>query len=388
MDHSTHSQSPAFTSPLTRTKPHYQLLDGLRGVAALAVIIYHFSEGFNQESVFPFAAHGYLAVDFFFILSGFVFGYAYDDRWGRGLTLGGFIKRRLIRLHPLVVLAVIVGAVAYLVQGSVTWKGEHMPLWRVALATFTSMFMIPAWPGAETDVRGFGELFPINGPMWSLFFEYIGNLLYALVLRRLSTRWLGAVVVAGAVGLCLVGGLDLDGSGTISGGWSLGGWGWLYGLLRMTFAYSMGLWLARVHRPHHIPWAFTLSALFLTLLLAVPKFASGIELVPTIPYQLFVIIALLPLIVWLGASQPASDSGRGHTLCRLLGDLSYPLYIIHYPFMYLLYAHLWSKPGVYVPISDEWPVVILMFVGLPILAYVVYHCYDVPVRRWLTRRFS
>ena len=83
------------------TKPHYELLDGLRGVAALVVIWYHVFEGFAASPVDQRFNHGYLAVDFFFILSGFVVGYAYDDRWKRRtLSFGGFIKRRLIRLHP------------------------------------------------------------------------------------------------------------------------------------------------------------------------------------------------------------------------------------------------------------------------------------------------
>lgn len=373
-----------FSSPLASGKPHYELLDGLRGVAALAVIWFHFSEGFSREAVFPFAAHGFLAVDFFFVLSGFVIGYAYDDRWGKGLTMKDFAKRRLIRLHPLVVFAVLLGAVSYLLQGSVTWQGEHVPLWRVGLATLTSLFMIPAWPGAPTEVRGFDEMFPLNGPMWSLFFEYIGNLLYALLLRRLSTRFLGAVVVLAAGGLVAVGLLNPDGAGNLGGGWSLGGCGFLYGLLRMMFAYSMGLWLARIHRPRHIRYAFAISALALIALLAVPRFASGYEPVPVLPYQLVVVIVLFPLLVWVGANGTPGTGGSSR-LCRFLGDISYPLYIIQYPFMYLLYAYLWRKPDTYVPLSEEWPLVLGLFVGLIVLAYVVFKCYDEPVRRWLTR---
>ena len=87
------------------SKPHYALLDGLRGVAAMLVVWYHVFEGFQfagNKPVIDFINHGYLAVDFFFMLSGFVIGYAYDDRWGKSLTMGGFFRRRLIRLHPMV----------------------------------------------------------------------------------------------------------------------------------------------------------------------------------------------------------------------------------------------------------------------------------------------
>ena len=94
------------------TKPHYELLDGLRGVAALLVVFYHIFEGLSfAAGGTPITTinHGYLAVDFFFILSGFVIGYAYDDRLGKTMTTCNFFKRRLIRLHPMI----IMGAVSY-----------------------------------------------------------------------------------------------------------------------------------------------------------------------------------------------------------------------------------------------------------------------------------
>lgn len=70
------------SSVFSDSKPHYEILDGLRGVAALLVIFYHVFECFDWSP----APHGYLAVDFFFVLSGFVIGYAYDDRWNRMTT--------------------------------------------------------------------------------------------------------------------------------------------------------------------------------------------------------------------------------------------------------------------------------------------------------------
>ena len=110
------------------SKPHYDLLDGLRGVAALLVVWYHVFEGyaFAGGTSIETINHGYLAVDFFFILSGFVIGYAYDDRWGKTLTVKNFFKRRLVRLHPMVVLGAVLGAITFFIQGSVQWDGSHV----------------------------------------------------------------------------------------------------------------------------------------------------------------------------------------------------------------------------------------------------------------------
>src|SRR5574344_2600026 len=175
------------------TKAHYKLLDGLRGVAALMVIWYHVFEGYSFASGAPIIEginHGYLAVDFFFILSGFVIGYAYDDRWQKGFTMKDFFKRRLIRLHPMVIMGAVIGVITFTIQGSVQWNGTHIATSMVMLALLCAMFFIPATPGGCYEVRGNGEMFPLNGPSWSLFFEYIGNILYAVLIHRMPTKML------------------------------------------------------------------------------------------------------------------------------------------------------------------------------------------------------
>ena len=94
------------------SKPRYEILDGLRGVAAMIVVAFHLLETYSKGPAYQVLNHGYLAVDFFFVLSGFVIGYAYDDRWGR-MTYRDFFKRRLIRLHPMVVMGMLIGAAAF-----------------------------------------------------------------------------------------------------------------------------------------------------------------------------------------------------------------------------------------------------------------------------------
>lgn len=197
-------------SAFADSKPHYAILDGLRGVAALTVIWYHVFEGFATSPLDQKFNHGYLAVDFFFILSGFVVGYAYDDRWagrraGGGMRMRDFLKRRIVRLHPMVVLGSVLGAVC--------------------------------------------------------------------------------------------------------------------------------------------------------------------------------VTCIFPVLVYMGASGRISE-GLPMKVCRFLGDISYPVYIIHYPFMYLFYA--WTFTGV--PFSTAWPWAVAVFAGSIVLAYILLKVYDDPLRRWLGSR--
>ena len=158
------------STALLDTKPHYDLLDGLRGVAAVLVVWYHIFEAFATSPIDQRFNHGYLAVDFFFILSGFVIGYAYDDRW-KVMKTKDFFKRRLIRLHPMVVLGAVLGAITFYIQGSEKWDGTPVSMSMVMLAMLMGLFLIPAVPGTGPEVRGNGEMYPLNGPSWSLFFE-------------------------------------------------------------------------------------------------------------------------------------------------------------------------------------------------------------------------
>ena len=148
------------------SKPHYHLLDGLRGVAALVVICYHIGEAFATSFLDQVVNHGYLAVDFFFMLSGFVIGYAYDER-RETMGIWAFAKRRLIRLHPMVVMGALLGGLTFYAQGCEYWKVSEVSIGLLIFATLLNMLLVPAWSSVE--VRGFGEIFPLNGPTWSLF---------------------------------------------------------------------------------------------------------------------------------------------------------------------------------------------------------------------------
>ena len=164
------------------SKPRYEILDGLRGVAAMIVVAFHLFETYSKGPAYQVLNHGYLAVDFFFILSGFVIGYAYDDRWKK-MTVTEFLKRRLIRLHPMVVIGAVIGAVMFYFQGCSVWDVTKVTVPMLLAATLMNACLIPASPG--TEIRGLGEMYPLNGPSWSLFFEYAGNILYAFFILSL-----------------------------------------------------------------------------------------------------------------------------------------------------------------------------------------------------------
>lgn len=186
------------------SKPRYEILDGLRGVAAVLVVAYHILENFFGLGAAHPLNHGYLTVDFFFILSGFVIGYAYDDRWDR-MSVWAFFKRRLVRLHPMVVFGTFFGTLMFYFQECPEFPNvATAEWWAVLLAMLWSFTMIPI--PKSLDVRGWGETNPMNNPIWSLQWEYVANILYALVLRRLPKSvlaLLAAVCGVFTVLLCL-----------------------------------------------------------------------------------------------------------------------------------------------------------------------------------------
>lgn len=392
------------------TKPHYILLDGLRGVAALMILWYHVFEGFAfaKGSVIETFNHGHLGVDFFFLLSGFVISYAYDDRWKsrqrstvKSLSLKDFFKRRLIRLHPMLVMGAFIGLICFLLQGGVKWDGSSTPIHWTLIAFVLTLFFIPAYPGASYDIRGNAEMFPLNGPSWSLFFEYIGNILYALFIRKLSNKML--TVLVGATGILWIWfvAFDISGYDMIGIGWTLDVVNFFGGLLRMMFPFTLGMLMARLFSQrttdnrresfftNNIFW---IATIVLFALFSVP-YISGEDVTSRVPtlanislngiYELFCIMVVFPLIVWIAALSDSAQSKFTLRISKFLGDLSYPLYIVHYPVMYLFYA--WLIKNQYYTLGETWQMVILVLTVCIVLAYACLKLYDEPIRKKLSK---
>lgn len=345
----------------------FLLLDGLRGVAAFAVILDHVPGGVLGDLL----PGRYLAVDFFFVLSGFVLAHAYGKRLEQGWSPLAFMIARLIRLYPMYLLGLVIGlalSVLGLLRG---WLG---PTWSdVITAGLLGLLFLPA---PAMPVFGGGALYPFNGPAWSLFFELIANLIYALMARVLSWRVLGAILAVGALAVVYA----------INHHAGTGGPGWLWehidaGLARVIFDFFAGVAIHRIWAARRIPalpWWLALAA-FLAVI-AVP--ATGIW---RVIYDSSAALVLMPMLVAFSAGSRVS--GAVAALCATFGLLSYGVYVIHVP----LFAALEAAAAALHLELPHGPLLALLVAAVAATgAGLAYTLFDLPVRaqlsRWASRR--
>jgi len=365
------SSSQSIVGKLSKTR--LPILDGLRGVAALIVVAYHI---FDLDQVIC-VNHGYLAVDFFFILSGYIMGYAYDDRWNT-MSIGSFIKRRLIRLHPMVIIGSIIGAIFFYFGASSLFQlVNRTSFGMLMLSTVLGALLIPSVK--TMDVRGGGESYPLNGPEWSLFYEYIANIAYAFWIRKFRLLTLGVLSVMFAGLLSYV--IMSSKTGTVSFGWAFTEDQLWKGIVRVLFPFITGLFLFRLGKTIKVKHAMFFTSLALLVALLMPRI--GPDAMPRVNglYECFIIIILLPIVVVIGAgSQPITRFGE--KACIFLGKLSYPLYLVHYPIHYVFYGWISDNKLTW---SVKIPAAIGVYASCLVLGYVVMRFVDTPIRRSLAR---
>lgn len=351
-----------FDGNILSTKKHFEILDGLRGVAALAVVIFHFMEWVFTDINTNFIGHGFLPVDFFFCLSGFVIGYAYDNRIGK-MGVGEFFKSRLIRLHPLVVLGSVLGLLAFLFDPFAAPMAYGTG--KIALLFLCSVLLVPL-PLMED--RGFNN-FGLNAPSWSLFWEYIANVFYAFILCRLGRGVLLVLTILAAAGIFMVS----YRAGNLLGGWSKDNF--FDGGARVAYSFLAGLLIYRFNWiiKNRLGFAGLAILLFLAFIMPGSKWNWLTEAL--------IVIFYFPLIVSLGAGSSLSPQLK--KVCQFSGNISYPLYMTHY-------AVIWIFGNYYVsqkPSLSQLPYIIIPGVILLVLvAYLVMLFYDIPIRKYLTEK--
>ncbi len=359
----------------------------------MIVVAFHLFETYSKGPSDQILNHGYLAVDFFFVLSGFVIGYAYDDRWGK-MNVWGFFKRRLIRLQPMVILGTLIGAFWFYFGGAPGFElVMQTPWWKLLLIVILGCLMFPTPP--SMDIRGWQEINSLNGAAWSLMWEYVANILYALFVRRFNVIVLAVMVTVSAfltIDLCL----NLDTFGllevrsyakyTVIGGFGLTPDQIYIGICRLLYPFFGGLLLYRLGkcRIKLNRGGMTWCSVAVAATLVVPHLGGEDHEWINGLYCAVVILLIYPAVVAAGAGSPLRGR-RTTAICKFLGMISYPLYITHYPMIYVQMN--WAARHADAPLSTHIWVTVSIFIASIAVAYASVKVYDIPVRAWLSEQF-
>ncbi|KHK89441.1 acyltransferase family protein [Novosphingobium malaysiense] len=351
----------------TQGRQHFLFLDGLRGVAALAVVLLHWFDGLGYR---VFGA-SILAVDFFFMLSGFVVAYAYKDRLRQGYPVGRFLIARVIRLYPLILAGVVAGIVRLV--GAAYAAGAPLFDGQLVKEAILTLLMIPS------DLKAGASFFPLNIALWSLHFEFIAYLAFGLLLHRIRDVFLLLPICAAAIGAAAWSvayfGPGADGTSFLD----LENYGYFYGLSRVAFSFMVGVLLFGMKERGIFQLSVPAPVAIIAL---VGLFAAPVEWLPS-----WIAMAALGLVfpaIIAGGSR-VNLAPKPERLARFFGDLSYPLYALHTPVIWMLNGVAKAK-GFRLGGS-------LMANGLIVipvtifLTYAVFRLWDLPVRKLLKQQF-
>ncbi len=346
------------TSEAASPRKRFAALDGLRGIAALIVVLFHASARYQMH----LAPYAYLAVDFFFCLSGYVLAHAYSDRLKRDNAAVWFVRDRLIRLMPMISLGASLCAISYIVNG-----GSKT----IAITGFVfSLLNIPMLSPPQTFHHYY--VFPINPPQYSLFFELVINLLW-VTCRRYQPLLIAVAVISSITFLIL-------GEGGAES------WNFWLGFPRAGSSFLIGVFLFGLSRKifskipgRIVELVFWPLCIFAVLLLCWYRDTSHKTLV--IYGWTF---GVSPLLVILGAK--IELPAVAEKIATIAGNLSYPLYALHLGFLLLAFALLSALQRVGLPAFDEAGMLTIMLSIAIAGSWLAYKHIDVPLRAWLSQR--
>lgn len=345
-------------------RERFAALDFLRGVAALCVLINHLP--WTPPSLNPFP-RGHLAVDLFFLLSGFVISHAYEHRLGNALQFKAFYIARVIRLYPLYVAATL-ALTAQLIVISLAGKEHDPELAKIATSFATAIFLLPtpiAWSVDPTVI------FPLIDTAWSLFWEEVVNVVYAAAFVRVRGAWITIPVAIAFVVLSIAG----VHYGTLDLGWQPDKvWP---GVFRAGFPFFFGVALYRLRQRFRAPRIPALPLPIALVLSFLPSFGGP-------AYELACVLLLYPTLIWFGAESRMGP--RSRQLGLLLGYISYPVYLLQVPILLAL-ALCTRWTGRLIPPASLawWGTEFFLVIALSWLAAILF---DTPVRGRLNQRFA
>lgn len=335
-------------------RERFVLLDGVRGVAAIMVLILHAAQ------LFP---NSFLMVDLFFMLSGFVLAHGYGDRIETWAGKRRFVIGRLIRVYPLYLIGCLIALPAATGMAIYGWNYFTLPVLGLAIVTAPFFIILPY------D----GYTIPLNPPGWSLAFEMIANALFLLTGMRMRCILLIIPISA----LLLLWGMHLYSGGVT--GW-LGFWG---AFPRTFFSFFMGvllyrLWTTRRTLPRLRLHALVLPAIVIAACVYTPAHYRN--------YHALMIFLVNPAIIWIGAH--STVRGSLATAATYLGAVSYGVYVLHVPIIMLVegihFLLIGAMASSYAPDgSTAWISIPLSLVAAHHLTFRI----EVPLRRRLAARF-
>lgn len=342
-------------------KERFVVLDGMRGLAALVVITDHVA----SPVLMNLLPGRYLAVDFFFVLSGFVLAHVYGERLKSGLSFNGFMHIRLVRLYPLYLVGAALGGILALIYALRGWADYSVAT--VIASSLVALTMLPCPPGLSLWPNA---PYPLNGPSWSLFFELFVNAIFAATARWLTPRF--CLVFMAIAGVLLV--PTAFGFGQLDGGFA---WdNFIAGFPRVVFGFFTGVFIYQTRLYERVR-ALPAWVAYVALLLVFMAPATGIW---RAAYDLLAALLLFPALVTLCANSHAS--GALNWLSATIGALSYGVYILHVPlwgwFTIAIARFQLDLPGIV-------NVAIVAVVAL-LAAAVLDQIYDRPVRKMLSRK--
>jgi peptidoglycan/LPS O-acetylase OafA/YrhL len=276
----------------------------------------------------------------------------------------------------MVIFGTVLGVVMfYFGASSVFPLIQNIPLWQVLLYAVLGILMIPTTP--SMDIRGWQEMYTLDAPTWTLAFEYFANILYALFIRRFSKTMLSILVTVAA---CVTLHLTIT-QGDVIGGWTVDAHNMRIGFTRLIYPFFAGLLLYRLGKVIRVPKAFMWSSLLLVAVLVVPRIGGPESLWMNGIYEAAIIIVIFPLIVAMGAGGKVKSKFTSR-LCKLLGDISYPVYLVNYPLCYVHTA--WVSDTEYTFAEAGW-VPYTVFIATLLISYAAMRWYDIPLRKWLRK---
>ncbi len=309
---------------ILQTKPHFKILDGLRGITALIVVAF--------------------------------------------------------RLQPMVVLGMIIGAALFYYSDSPKCPLIHtVPVWALIVIMLVGFTLLPVPP--SMDIRGWDEMHPLNGPGWSLFYEYIANILYAIGVRKLSDKALSGLVFI--FGLYLIYYTVTSASGDVMGGWTLSAEQLHIGFTRLLYPFFGGLLLSRIVVLSKYKNAFPISIALLVVVLVIPRLGGDDARWMNGLYESLVIVFVFPVIIYIGASGTQLNA-FGDKACKFLGDIFYPMYITHFPLIYAYTGWLSRNPDA--DLTQNCIYGAATFVASIVVGFVSLKYFDEPVRAWMSKR--